>query len=341
MESPESTRPAVIYCARCNGPFEDYENIAKTSADEFWHIKCFVCAQCFRPFGPTNEYFEFGGRKYCDRDFKTLFAPCCSGCNQYIIGGFVRALNKCWHPNCFLCNHCRAPLTDQGFIKSNNEAICHGCNILNKSSILKKHTCYRCKALVSEEEGDLLKFKDEFYHAYHFNCQRCGIVLDKDARPIDNDLYCLKCHDKMSEAICGACRRPIEERIVTALGKHFHVDHFVCATCEKPFLGKRHYEWKGSAYCQEHYYQLFGRTCFLCRQLVKGDVIRALDQYWCKEHFACFRCNKQLANHKSGFVNIDMKPCCKKCYLKLPSEVRRRCAEQQRLEKRELAERNP
>lgn len=28
----------------------------------------------------------------------------------------------------------------------------------------------------------------------------------------------------MGIPICGACRRPIEERIVTALGKHWHVE---------------------------------------------------------------------------------------------------------------------
>ena len=48
----------------------------------------------------------------------------------------------------------------------------------------------------------------------------------------------------MGIPICGACRRPIEERVVTALGKHWHVEHFVCAKCEKPFLGNRHYERK-------------------------------------------------------------------------------------------------
>ena len=60
-----------------------------------------------------------------------------------------------------------------------------------------------------------------------------------------NELYCLRCHFKMGIPICGACRRPIEERVVTALGKHWHVEHFVCAKCEKPFLGNRHYERKG------------------------------------------------------------------------------------------------
>ena len=59
-------------------------------------------------------------------------------------------------------------------------------------------------------------------------------------------IYCVhfRCHDKMGIPICGACRRPIEERVVTALGKHWHVEHFVCAKCEKPFLGNRHYERK-------------------------------------------------------------------------------------------------
>ena len=51
-------------------------------------------------------------------------------------------------------------------------------------------------------------------------------------------------------------RRPIEERVVTALGKHWHIEHFACAKCEKPFLGNRHYERKGLAYCATHYHQV-------------------------------------------------------------------------------------
>lgn len=75
----------------------------------------------------------------------------------------------------------------------------------------------------------------------------------------------------MGIPICGACRRPIEERVVTALGKHWHVEHFVCAKCEKPFLGHRHYEKRGLAYCETHYHQLFGNLCFVCNQVIGGD----------------------------------------------------------------------
>ena len=60
----------------------------------------------------------------------------------------------------------------------------------------------------------------------------------------------------MGIPICGACRRPIEDRVVNALGKQWHVEHFVCAKCEKPFLGTRHYEKKGLAYCETHYHQV-------------------------------------------------------------------------------------
>lgn len=79
-----------------------------------------------------------------------------------------------------------------------------------------------------------LKFRGEVYHPYHFNCSTCGVELDANAREVrnrpglakndTNELYCLRCHDKMGVPICGACRRPIEERVVTALGKHWHVE---------------------------------------------------------------------------------------------------------------------
>lgn len=48
--------------------------------------------------------------------------------------------------------------------------------------------------------------------------------LNADAREVKGELYCLRCHDKMGIPICGACRRPIEERVVTALGKNWHVE---------------------------------------------------------------------------------------------------------------------
>jgi hypothetical protein len=53
------------------------------------------CAQCFQPF-ENGTYFEVKyerfnflficilkheGRKYCERDFQMLYAPCCAQCS--------------------------------------------------------------------------------------------------------------------------------------------------------------------------------------------------------------------------------------------------------------------
>jgi hypothetical protein len=100
---------------------------------------------------------------------------------------------------------------------------------------------------------------------------------------------------------------------VSFIGKHWHVEHFVCAKCEKPFLGNRHYERKGLAYCETHYHQLFGNLCYVCNQVIQGDVFTALNKAWCVNHFACSSCDQKMTV-KTKFYEVDLKPVCKKCY---------------------------
>jgi len=161
----------------------------------------------------------------------------------------------------------------------------------------------------------------------------CGCELTSTAREVRtrpgytaqelNELYCLRCHDRMGIPICGACRRPIEGRVVTALGKHWCVEHFVCAKCEKPFMGNRHYERKGLAYCETHYHQLFGNLCYVCNQVIQSDVFTALNKAWCVNHFACSACDQKMTV-KTKFYEVDLKPVCKKCYDKYPRDLRLR-----------------
>ena len=115
------------------------------------------------------------------------------------------------------------------------------------------------------------------------------------------------------------CRRPIEERVVTAMGKHWHVEHFACAKCEKPFLGHRHYEKNGLAYCYFHYHQLFGSLCYHCNGVIEvtcnlfklslllfffqGDIFTALSKAWCSSHFSCTSCDKPLGS-KTKFFEV-------------------------------------
>ncbi|XP_035692895.1 LIM and senescent cell antigen-like-containing domain protein 1 isoform X3 [Branchiostoma floridae] len=309
---------ANAMCTRCRGGFGPYEKMVNSNG-ELYHEKCFVCAQCFQPF-PDGLFYEFEGRKYCEHDFHMLYAPCCGQCGEFVIGRVIKAMNNNWHPDCFTCHTCHAPLADTGFVKNAGRALCRPCNARERASGLGKYICQKCHQMIEDKH---LIFKSEPYHPYHFNCHHCGKELTEVARELRGELYCLPCHDKMGIPICGACRRPIETRVVNALGKQWHVEHFVCAKCEKPFLGHRHYERKGLAYCETHYNQLFGDVCYCCNKVITGDVVSALNKSWCVACFACSICDQKLTLN-TKFLEFDMKPVCKACFVKFPMELKKR-----------------
>ena len=74
--------------------------------------------------------------------------------------------------------------------------------------------CQICKLPI---EGEPLRFRGEYYCPYHFNCKGCGIELTSTAREVRtrpgytaqelNELYCLRCHDKMGIPILSWQRR--------------------------------------------------------------------------------------------------------------------------------------
>ncbi|EUB60965.1 LIM domain-containing protein unc-97 [Echinococcus granulosus] len=315
------------FCLHCHEGFKVNEKVVQ-ARNEKYHIDCFVCAQCFQPF-PDGVYYDFDGRKYCEHDFHVLFAPCCGKCGYFIVGRVIKAMNSSWHPECFRCQICDKCLADDGFVKHSGRALCHECNAREKANSSDRILCFKCHSYVDETQQ--LKYQSEVYHAYHFTCSSCGSELSSDAREKDGDLYCLRCFDKMGIPICGACRRPIEERVVHALGKTWHVEHFVCARCEKPFLGSRHYEKKGLAYCELHYQQLFGMLCYSCNQVIPGETVFALNKAWCVDHFGCVACDRRISP-KTKFYEFDLRPVCKSCYEMFPIELRKRIAKMHKLE---------
>ncbi|XP_069029777.1 LIM and senescent cell antigen-like-containing domain protein 1 isoform X4 [Embiotoca jacksoni] len=248
-----------------------------------------------------------------------------SRCSSLLAATSV-AMNNSWHPDCFCCNICQAVLADVGFVKNAGRHLCRPCHNREKARGLGKYICQKCHAIIEEQP---LIFKNDPYHPDHFNCNNCGKELTAEARELKGELFCLPCHDKMGVPICGACRRPIEGRVVNAMGKQWHVEHFVCAKCEKPFLGHRHYERKGLAYCETHYNQLFGDVCYHCNRVIEGDVVSALNKAWCVSCFSCSTCNTKLTL-KDKFVEIDLRPVCKHCYEHMPEELKRRLARRER-----------
>lgn len=306
-------------CAVCHEGFDAEERMVNSNG-QILHERCFVCVQCFEIF-PDGLFYEYDNRRYCEHDFQTLFAPCCKQCNKFVIGRVIKAMHANWHPDCFRCEICNEGLADSGFVKNAGRALCKKCNADEKTKKTGRYVCRKCHTYIPE--GEHIVYMGEPVHPWHYNCFSCDRELDHTCRKRDTELYCLRCHDKLGIPICGACRRPVEERVVHALGKAWHVEHFVCAKCEKPFYGHRHYERQGLPYCETHYNELFGDLCFECNRAITGDVVNALNKCWCVQHFTCIGCNVPL-NVKSKFHEFDMQPLCKKCYEKMPLELKKR-----------------
>uniref|UniRef100_A0A4W6FHQ4 LIM domain-containing protein n=1 Tax=Lates calcarifer TaxID=8187 RepID=A0A4W6FHQ4_LATCA len=287
---------ANAMCERCKSGFAPAEKIVNSNG-ELYHEQCFVCAQCFQQF-PEGLFYEFEGRKYSD-----FYVVLLSG--EFIIGRVIKAMNNSWHPDCFCCDICQAVLADVGFVKNAGRHLCRPCHNREKARGLGKYICQKCHAIIDEQP---LLFKNDPYHPDHFNCNNCGKELTADARELKGELYCLPCHDKMGVPICGACRRPIEGRVVNAMGKQWHVETCHCSPCFS--LSPRNA-------------QLFGDVCYHCNRVIEGDVVSALNKAWCVNCFACSTCNTKLTL-KNKFVEFDMKPVCKKCYEKFPLELKKR-----------------
>lgn len=320
MTSSENCRRStsvIALCARCNLPFADGE-VFVNAESKTWHHDCFRCAQCFCPL-LNKTHFLVDGRNYCEYDFKTLYAPSCARCGEFVVGRVIVAANQKWHPDCLRCDRCEKPLDNEGVWHNDGQTFCYNCIKLVRRDGGKR--CAKCHAYI--QQGKELRYRDEDYHPYHFSCKICGKELDESARCFKDNVYCLPCYDRLC-VVCAACRRPIDnERSVYALHKHWHVDHFSCAKCEKPFYGSKFIERRERAYCISCYSKSFADACYKCNAGLTGNSLKVFGKYWCPNCYTCSACDKTLTQ-KSKIIEMDMRPLCKKCFDRLPKELKQR-----------------
>ncbi|KAJ8940506.1 hypothetical protein NQ318_003106, partial [Aromia moschata] len=190
------------------------------------------------------------------------------------------------------CAQCFREFRDGVFYEFDGRKYCE-----HDFQVLFAPCCGKCGEFII---GRVIKAMNASWHPRCFRCEMCSVEL-ADTGFIKN----------AGQALCHEC----------------NAKHFACAKCEKPFFGHRHYEKKGLAYCETHYHQLFGNLCYVCNQVIAGDVFTALNKAWCVHHFACSVCDIKM-NQKTKFYECDLKPVCKKCYEKFPTELRRRLRRQ-------------
>eukprot|EP00116_Pleurobrachia_bachei_P015861 sb/3476123/ len=84
-----------------------------TALGKSWHPEHFVCVRCNRELG-SCKFFEKNDQPYCEEDYHAEFAPRCFACNMPIVDKCITALQKTWHPDCFVCVHCHDPFNRNG-----------------------------------------------------------------------------------------------------------------------------------------------------------------------------------------------------------------------------------
>ncbi|NWI61309.1 LPXN protein, partial [Calyptomena viridis] len=137
--------------------------------------------------------------------------------------------------------------------------------------------------------------------------------------------------------VCASCRKPIAGKVLTALGKTWHPEHFTCVCCGQELDNQPFFEQGGQAYCEEDYHQAFSPRCAYCAgpirevnhshslpcqlppppgtspHLFLQKVLTALDQTWHPEHFFCAHCGKVFGD--DGFLERSGKPYCRQDFL--------------------------
>lgn len=133
-----------------------------------WCKQCsqsdFVCNKCKRSLMEIGFIEADLDKYYCQTCYEDTYAPICSRCNRKVIGECLNALGKQWHPNCFVCGHCRLPFGNSSFYLEDKVAYCE--EDWNKLFTTKCSAC-----LCPIEAGD--KWIEALNKNYHSDCFRC------------------------------------------------------------------------------------------------------------------------------------------------------------------------
>ncbi|KAI9016516.1 hypothetical protein CLU79DRAFT_763022 [Phycomyces nitens] len=93
--------------------------------------------------------------------------------------------------------------------------------------------------------------------SWHAKCFKCG-TCDRRLTSIpffnkDNALYCAADYQALFGVQCHGCLKPITEAYQSAMGKQYHMGHFLCYQCKTPFKNEDSFKvHKGQAYCEHH-----------------------------------------------------------------------------------------
>ncbi|KAI9565909.1 putative paxillin-like isoform X1 [Daphnia sinensis] len=233
---------------------------------------------------------------------------CCTACEKPIVGQVVTALGRTWHPEHFVCSHCRQELGTQNFFERDGQPYCEP-----DYHHLFSPRCAYCNGPILDKCVTAL---DQTWHPDHFFCTQCGCQFGEDGfQEKDGKPYCKEDYLSMFALKCKGCNSAITEGYISALNGQWHPNCFVCRDCNMLFQGGSFFVHEGMPYCEIHYHAKRGSLCAGCHKPITGRCITAMFKKFHPEHFVCSYCLKQLK--KGTFKEQGDKPYCHGCFERL------------------------
>ncbi|XP_069741967.1 paxillin-like isoform X2 [Narcine bancroftii] len=157
--------------------------------------------------------------------------------------------------------------------------------------------------------GTIITAMGHTWHPEHFVCSHCEEEIGQNSfYERDGRVYCNKDYQNLFSPQCAYCKRPILDKILMALDKAWHPEHFFCAYCGDRFDTDGYHEKDGKAYCRKDYFKMFAPKCGCCDRPVLDNYISALNNFWHPECFICRDCLTPFTS--ANFFEVAGLPYC-------------------------------
>ncbi|XP_039533184.1 PDZ and LIM domain protein 5-like isoform X3 [Pimephales promelas] len=170
--------------------------------------------------------------------------------------------------------------------------------------------CAHCNMVI---RGPFLVAMGKSWHNEEFICSHCHRSLaDVGFVEERGSVYCESCYEQFLAPTCARCQQKVLGEVINALKQTWHVQCFLCASCQQPIRNNTFHMEDGQPYCETDYYTLFGTGCHGCDFPIEaGDkFLDALGFTWHDTCFVCAVCSTSLEGQT--FFSKKDKPLCKK-----------------------------
>ena len=222
--SPSPIQPppsSAKVCAHCQEPIKSAFVMAR---DLLFHPNHFLCHLCSTPLG-GKPYQERDGHFHCEACYAQRFNPRCAACQEAIVGAYVSALGRTFHPHHFTCHHCQAPFPDHHFRQHDDRAYCE-----SDYALLFAPPCHTCHQPVV---GAVFEALGQKYHLGCFVCVEGGHTIGEGVmfHMHEGQVYCPEHFEKRFLHTCVACQQTIKGQYIKVGEDFYHGECWQCHAC--------------------------------------------------------------------------------------------------------------